>query len=208
MIIRATIAGSLVRPALLLMSLSTGVALAQSMGNPAGMAPDTPGLEAARPAPDYANNQDRLFVRQAALGGEAEVDFGKLAQKKASSDAVRKFAARMVSEHDKSNERLLRSGRAFNAEIPKDGQKIALDPEHKTIRAEIDHASGADFDIAYMASQVQDHQRTANLLLWEISYGQNRDLTKYASDTLPVVLDHLDMAKRHFAELNSTPPPR
>ena len=182
--------------------------LAQSTGNPAGLSPDTPGVEAAQPAPDYANTQDKLFVRQAAIGGEAEVDLGKLAQQKGSADAVRKFGERMVAEHGKSNDRLLRTGRALKLDLPKAGQKQNLDPERKTIRTELDRATGAEFDRAYLASQIQDHQKTANLLLWEISNGQNRDLTQYASDQLPAVLDHLEMAKHHFAELNQVPPGR
>lgn len=198
---------ALIRPALLSMSLVSGAAFAQLTGNPGGLAADTPGLDAAKPATDYGNNQDKLFVKLAAEGGQAEVELGKLAQKKGSSDAVRKFADRMVADHGKSNERLMRSGRALKVEVPK-GQSAALDPEHNTVRAQMEAANGVDFDRAYLTSQIQDHQKTANLLLWEISYGQNQDLTKYASDTLPVVLDHLDMAKRHYAELNSTSPPR
>lgn len=190
------------------MSLVGFGAFAQPTGNPAGMAPDTPGVDTAKPAPDYGNNQDRLFVKLAAIGGQAEVDFGQLAQKKASSDAVKKFADRMVADHGKSNEQLLRTGRTLKVEVPRSGQRIDLDPEHKTLRAEIDKASGADFDRAYLVSQVQDHQKTANLLLWEISYGQNQDLTKYASETLPVVLDHLELAKRHLMELSEVPPGR
>ena len=194
--------------ATLSMGLVSFGAFAQPTGNPAGMAPDTPGVDAAKPAPDYGNNQDRLFVKLAAIGGQAEVDFGQLAQKKGGSDAVKKFADRMVADHDKSNERLLRTARALKVEVPRNGQRIDLDPEHKTIRAEIDRASGVKFDRAYLVSQVQDHQKTANLLLWEISYGQNQELTKYASDTLPVVLDHLEMAKRHLMELSEVPPGR
>jgi putative membrane protein len=197
---------ALIQPALLSLTLVSGTTFAQLTGNPGGMAPDTPGLDAAKPATDYGNNQDKLFVKLAAEGGQAEVDLGKLAQQKGSSDAVRKFADRMVADHGKSNDRLMRSGRALKVEVPK--TPGAQDPEHKTIRQQMEGASGVDFDRAYLTSQIQNHQKTANLLLWEISYGQNQDLTKYASDTLPVVLDHLDMAKRHYAELNATPPPR
>ena len=194
-----------IRPAVLSMNLLSVTALAQS-GNPGGMAPDTPGLEAAKPAANYANNQDKLFVKLAAEGGQAEIDLSRIAQKKASSDVVRKFADRMVEDHGKSNDRLIRSGRGLKLEIPKEAG--VLDPEHKTVRTEVERANGEDFDRAYLASQIQNHQKTANLLLWELSTGQNQELTKFAADTLPVVLDHLEMAKRHYAELNSVPPGR
>nr|WP_298726202.1 DUF4142 domain-containing protein [uncultured Steroidobacter sp.] len=171
-------------------------ALAQEGANPAGMSPDTAGKEMAKPSPDGANNQDKLFVRQAALGGQAEVDLGKLAQKRATDPAVREFAERMVEVHSKSNQQLLKLGKAVNPDLPRN-----LDPEHQAIRNELDRAQGQTFDLAYIAAQIQDHQRTANLLQWHISTGQNEPLRKYSIQTLPEVMDHLEQAKATYAAL-------
>ena len=182
--------------------LACASAHAQQGGNPGGLSPDTPGLEAAKPAADHSNTQDKLFVRQAALGNQAEVELGQLAQKKAASQPVREFAQHMVDDHGKSGDRLRKLGRGANASIPKE-----LDPEHQSVRAKLDKASGKDFDIAYIGSMVQDHQRTANLLQWQISNGQNEALKKYAADTLPDVMEHLEMAKQQYAMLTSGAPP-
>src|SRR5687768_11086703 len=88
--------------------------LAQESANPAGLSPDTPGKEMARPTPEGSNNRDKLFVRQAALGGRAEVELSKIAQKKASNASVREFADRMVDVHSKSSQQLPRIGRGLN----------------------------------------------------------------------------------------------
>ena len=48
---------------------------------------------------------------------------------------------------------------------------------------------------------IQDHQRTANLLQWQITTGQNEPLKKYAVDTLPDVMEHLAIAKQQYAML-------
>lgn len=181
--------------------LSATVVQAQTFGNPAGLSPDTPGMEAAKPAPDHGNVQDRLFVRQATLGGYAEVEFGKLAAQKGASDAVQSFARRMVEDHSKSNDQLARAGRGLNPNTPRE-----LDAEHHTIRGQLDGLSGKDFDVRYLTSQIQDHQKTVNLLLWQMSYGQNEALKKYATDTLPVVMEHLEMAQRHYAEVTGSLP--
>lgn len=170
----------------------------QTMGNPAGMLADTPGINQAQPDPDHSNVQDKLFVRQAALGGRAEVELGRLAQKKASAESVKNFAQRMIEDHGKSNDRLLRVGRDVNSQIPKE-----LDPEHKRVQSELQQMNGEDFDIAYLTHQIGEHQKTANLLQWEISYGQNQELTKYAIDTLPGVMEHLEVAKDELAKLTS-----
>src|SRR5581483_8855131 len=45
---------------------------------------------------------DKHFVRKAAQGGIAEVELGKLATQKASSDEVKKFGQRMVDDHSKA----------------------------------------------------------------------------------------------------------
>lgn len=175
--------------------LATG-SFAQEGANPAGMSPDTPGKEMAKPTPEGSNTQDKLFVRQAALGGQAEVELSKIAQKKATDPSVKEFADRMVEVHSKSNQQLLKLGRGLNPDLPKD-----LDPEHQSVRNELNKASGQSFDIAYISAQIQDHQRTANLLQWHISTGQNEALRKYSMDTLPEVMAHLEHAKESYAIL-------
>ena len=63
------------------------------------------------------------------------------------------------------------------------------------MRENLRKLSGDRFDRAYIASQLQDHQRTAQLLAYEIGSGENADLKSFAEDTLPVVLEHLQMAQ-------------
>lgn len=182
-------------------ALLTGqVVLAQTTGNPAGLSPDTPGIENASPASTHANAQDLLFLRQASLGNRAEVELGKMAQSKGSAGPVKEFAQRMEKEHAQSLDRLNKAGRGTKVDVPKD-----LDAEHKRVRDELGKLSSTQFDVAYLASQVEAHQRTANLLLWHLSYGQNAELIRYSSETLPVVLDHLEHAKRELAARTSTP---
>lgn len=177
-------------------ALLVATASAQEGANPGGLSPDTPGKEMGRPAPEGSNTQDKLFVRQAAIGGRAEVELGKIAQKKASTDSVRQFAQHMVDAHTRNSQQLMSAGKGLNPELPKE-----LDAEHLRIRDELNKKSGKDFDVAYIASQLQDHQRTANLLQWHISTGQNEVLKKYSIETLPVVMEHLDMAKEQYAVL-------
>jgi putative membrane protein len=181
---------------------SSAIAVAQTLPNAGFIAPDTPEMETGKLAPNHLSGSDKLFIRQAAIGGQAEVELGKLAQQKGNSEAVRDFGKRMVSDHSKANDQLMRVQKDADPSTPKEP-----DPEHKRIRDDLNKASGKEFDIAYLASQIQDHQKTANLLLWEISSGQSAELTKYAADTLPTVMAHLEIAKQHAA-LRSAPPPQ
>jgi putative membrane protein len=192
---------------LALAALSVGVpreAPAQntgSIGNPAGMAPNTPGVYEAHPDTKKSNNADELFAREALMGGQAEVQAGKLAGHKGQSSAVKDFANRMVKDHSSAGERLnaLLKGGTY----PTSAQ---LDTDHRVIMDQLGKASGKAFDELYIRSQIVDHQKTAQLYEWIIDNGQDARLQSYAMDVLPVVMMHLEMAKGALAQLTGSAP--
>src|SRR5439155_8547928 len=96
-----------------------------------------------------ANQNDRLFVYEATIGGKAEVEFGQLAEQKGRAQAVKDFSRQMVTDHGKANQQLMQLAQAAN--IPQPGQ---LDEEHKAMRAQLDKLGGAEFDLAYIRGQV------------------------------------------------------
>lgn len=180
--------------------LAAAPALAQTgTGNPAAMAPGTPQSAPGMPAPNQPNQNDRLFVYEATIGGKAEVEFGQLAEQKGRAQAVKDFGHQMVTDHGKANQQLMQLTQAAN--IPQPGQ---LDEEHKAMRAELDKLGGAEFDLAYIRGQVGDHQKTAQLFEWEIGSGQDPQLKAFASEILPVVLRHLQMAQDIELQLTAT----
>ena len=148
------------------------------------------------PAPHQPNQPDRLFVREAAIGGMAEVAAGKLASQKCGAPAVREFGQRMVADHSKANDQLANLAKAANIPLPD-----MLDPEHQSISERLEKLRGAEFDAAYIAAQIQDHQRTIQLLEYEIGSGQEPDLKAFASQVLPIVIQHLQIAQAVQAQL-------
>jgi putative membrane protein len=163
---------------------------AQSSGNPAGNNPAAQQSAPGKPAPHELNMPDRVFLRAAAAGGLAEVDVGQLAASAGENDLIKSFAQRMVSDHGKANKKLSTLADASQFPLPD-----KPDAEQRRKRAELEKMKGAAFDRAYIVGQLQDHQRTAQLLEYEIDSGQNADLKAFAEDTLPVVLEHLQMAQ-------------
>jgi len=170
-------------------------------GNPAGMSPGSPQIAPGVPAPHQPNQQDRLFVDQASIGGMAEVELGRLAERKSQNAAIKDFARRMVQDHTKAGDQLM--SLAKQANTPPAG---SLDDEHQGVRADLDKLSGHQFDLAYIDGQVQDHQKTAQLLEWEIGSGQDASLKKFASEALPTVLQHLQIAQDLKAQLTGGGP--
>ena len=48
--------------------------------------------------------------------------------------------------------------------------------------------------LTYMRAQIVDHQKTSQLLQWEIGSGEDAEMQRFAADTLPTVLEHLAQA--------------
>jgi putative membrane protein len=162
------------------------------------MAPDTRGVYDVHPILQHANTADALFVHEAALGGMAEVNAGKLAARKAQSSAVKDFANLMVSDHSKANQRL--------AGFASSSAKVPLDTDHKVMLDRLEKSSGKTFDEAYIRGQVMEHQKTAQLFEWIIGSGEDPRVTGFAIETLPSVLRHLEMAKSIQAQLTGSAP--
>jgi hypothetical protein len=54
---------------------------------------------------------------------------------------------------------------------------------------------------AYIKNHIADHQKTALRLEWEINSGEGVQLQRFAAETLPKVLSHLEAAQTIHAEL-------
>jgi putative membrane protein len=181
--------------ALLLLS---GPALAQA-DKPTPKPPGEP-APAVMPAPVSPAPADQLFVRQAAIGGMAEVALAKLVLPRSHNAAVEDFADRMLADHGKANDRLAELARKAGAALPE-----TVDAEHAAMQQRLEGLSDTAFDLAYVDGQIVDHQKTAQLLEWQIGAGQDAELKGFAADVLPTVLDHLRMAQQLKAELAGRP---
>ncbi|MGC4113328.1 MAG: DUF4142 domain-containing protein [Myxococcales bacterium] len=141
-------------------------------------------------APAKPNAADRKFVQEAAEGGLLEVQLGHLAVQKAADPQVKEFGERMVTDHSKANDQLLSVASQLGITLPtkpsKEGQK-AYD--------QLDKLSGTAFDRQYAATMVQDHTKDVKAFTKQAQTGKNPDIRKFAATTLPVLQEHLKMAK-------------
>jgi putative membrane protein len=142
---------------------------------------------------------DQKFAMEAAQGGMAEVELGRLATQKASSDDVKKFGQRMVDDHTKTTKELkaLIADKDIKAELPS-----KLDPEHRAMLDKLTGLSGNQFDKTYMQGQVKGHEKAVSLFEAYAAAGENADLKSWANDTLPTLKDHLKEAKNVSAQVD------
>jgi putative membrane protein len=181
--------------------VAAGAQNTSSLGNPAGMAPNTPGVYDAHPDTKHPNTADQVFTREATIGGEAEVQAGKLAARKGQDQAVKDFANRMVSEHSSAGERLGTLVKSAAYQAP-----TQLDMDHRVEMEQLQKANGKAFDELYIRAQIIDHQKTLQLYEWIIGNGQDARLQQFAMETLPTVMRHLEMAKAILANLSGSAP--
>lgn len=143
---------------------------------------------------------DRKFVMEAARGGLAEVELGKLAAEKGSADAVKQFGKRMADDHAKAAAELKDFADKKGMTLPAD-----LDPKHKQLRDRLAKLTGADFDRAYANEMVKDHKKDVADFKREAKGAKDPDLKAWAGKTLPTLEDHLKAAQDMQAQVKSAP---
>ena len=134
---------------------------------------------------------DKKFVHDAAQGGMAEVELGKLATEKASSDDVKKFGQRMVDDHTKAGDQLKQVASSEGIQLPQ-----GLSAQDKATKERLLKLSGEQFDKAYMADMVKDHIEDVVDFQHESRSGKAPAVKDFAAQTLPTLQEHLKQAKK------------
>jgi putative membrane protein len=141
-----------------------------------------------RASADVASS-DKTFVTKASQGGMTEVEAGKLAQEKASSQDVKDFGAMMVKDHTQNDDDLMALAKTKGLTPSTD-----LDLMHKAMIDKLNMSSGADFDKAYIKNQVAGHKSMLKLMQKEES-STDPDLKAFATKTADTVQMHLSKAE-------------
>ena len=146
------------------------------------------------------SSSDRKFIEEAAQGGMAEVQLGKLAADKASSADVKKFGQKMVDDHSKADDQLKQLATSKGVTLP-----TSLDKSSQREMDKLSKLSGADFDREYMKTMVSDHKKDVSEFKSEASKAKDPEVKQFASSTLPTLEDHLNLAQSAQKTANSEP---
>jgi putative membrane protein len=132
----------------------------------------------------------RKFMDKAAQGGLAEVQLGQLAEQKASSQAVKDFGQRMVTDHTKVNDQLKSLASSDGVALP-----TAMNAKDQALYDKLSGMSGPAFDQEYMKNMVKDHKMDIADFQKESNSGRNEGVKMFASSTLPTLQQHLQLAQ-------------
>jgi len=145
---------------------------------------------------------DREFVNKAAIGNVAEVELGRVAVQRASRPSVKSFGERMVTDHGRANAELATLARSKGMDVSN-----TLDVSHQAMRDRLSGLSGADFDRAYMSEMVRDHTEDVALFERTAQTAADADVKAYAARSLPMLREHLALARQVNSEVVLGPGP-
>jgi putative membrane protein len=149
--------------------------------------PRSDSAEGQKPAVPF---NDTAFVTDAASGGMHEVELGKIAANKAKDPAVKKFAQRMVNDHSKANEALKAAAKAANIPVPD-----RMSPKDQQEIERFKNYMGESFDSDYAKHMVMDHEKDVAEFTRASKEAKTPQIRDFAAATLPVLQEHLKMAK-------------
>lgn len=135
--------------------------------------------------------QDAKFAMMAAMGGVAEVEMGRLAAQKGASEDVRQFGQRMVDDHTRANEELMRIASSKGMTLP-----TTLDAKHRAEMQRLSALAADRFDREYIKMMVKDHKKNVGEFQKESARGADPELKAFATSTLPTLQEHLRMIQR------------
>ena len=149
-----------------------------------------------RAANTTSAGSDEDFMKEAAVGGMAEVELGRLAATKAADPEVKKFAQMMVDDHSKANTELKTLAAKKNVTLPAD-----LDAGKKSTMEMLRSKVGAEFDREYVEDMVEDHEKDVAAFESKAQGATDPDLKAWAAKTLPTLKKHLDAIKAIQAKM-------
>jgi len=145
------------------------------------------------------SNPDQKFVTEAAAGGAAEVEFGKLATERATNPDVKAFGQRMVDDHGKAGTELKELAASKKITVA-----TTLEPKDKALRDRLMKLQGSAFDRAYMDAMVKDHETDVREFQTESKSGSDPEIKAWAAKTLPTLEEHLRIAREADRAVGTT----
>lgn len=165
------------------------------------LAAGTAAVRATQPPSDAGDHvvtgADLAFMNDAAPGGLAEVELGRLASKRASSQQVNEFAQRMIADHSKAGKRLEALAEQKQVKLPP-----GVLPKAKQTKETLNKLTGEQFDRAYVKAMVEMHEKDVAAFAAFAKNATDADVKAFASETLPTLQHHLEMVRALARDLN------
>lgn len=155
--------------------------------------PQTSGASgsAGSSAAGAVSKSDQTMMKDLAYANMSEIQAAKIAQQKSSNDNVKNFAQKMLDDHTKAQDQLQQLAQSKGVSLP-----TQLDKTHQSEINKLSALSGDKLDKTYMSREgISDHRKTHALLTRIEKHAKDQDLKTLASNLLPTINEHLQLAK-------------
>ncbi len=130
------------------------------------------------------------FIDNASAAGMAEIQTANLALEKAQSVEVKNFAKKIISDHTNINEELKKL--AKKKALPLADEASMMD---RVKEKALETREGESFDEGYINNQVSAHEEAVELFRNAAANVQDKDLNMFAKTRVPILEQHLKMAR-------------
>ncbi|HEX6845632.1 MAG TPA: DUF4142 domain-containing protein [Chitinophagaceae bacterium] len=130
------------------------------------------------------------FLKKVTNSGMAEIQLAKLAQQKATIDAVKNFAAMLERDHTAVNQEVKNLADQRSVTLP-----TSISDDKQKMYTDIEKMTGKSFDKDYISMMVKAHTDGISLFEETRSNASDVDVKNFADKTLPALKMHLDSAK-------------
>jgi predicted outer membrane protein len=137
------------------------------------------------------------FLATAHQSGLAEIAVARLAAERATNPEVRRFAQMLVADHTMSNASISQLLQSQNAR-----PNTTATQEQSAAQQRLAALTGAEFDRAYLALNLEAHQRSVLLFMKQVQGGTNAQALSYARNMLPLLQTHLAMTEELYASID------
>jgi putative membrane protein len=146
---------------------------------------DTPAVEGGG-APVVGKPLDDIsFVRVATENGRKEVNSAREALPQLKAPELKRIAEMLVNDHNNANARLSQIAAVKQWPLPPPSAPAA----------QASGSASSDFDAKWTAEMIAGHERSVAIYRAQAAGGEDKDLRKYARETLPTIEQHLAQLK-------------
>ena len=147
---------------------------------------------------------DANILAAVGAANAAEIGAGELARDQARNAEVKAFARMMVTEHQAMQKQADSITTASNLQPQPAANADSIQRAATATTDSLKALRGAEFDRAYMAAQVRDHQNTLTALQQFAGAAQNAQLRTMLQGAMPKVQQHLDRATQLQSKLGGS----
>jgi putative membrane protein len=153
------------------------------------------GREAAVTAPVSSSAsvsaRDRAWLASIHQSNLADVQYGKLAERKGATAAVRRAGGMLAADHGEFDKKVVRVADGLGIRLPTSQRAGQL-----AVAQRLQKESGSRFDRDFVATMTEEHRKDITAAEAQVREGSSPEVTALARAALPALRGHLDMLRK------------